>query len=221
MFITHQSIGLPDASREPAGIPSCLPACSPGLVWEIDCSRCAILAIALFCLIHDLRSFNLRTVQWRRIRDRSVACQAACSQVQSKPSRTQRRRQLGCSIPESHNADVAELNDPKKVAQSIDRDLKQSDTEDPNTVGFVPAFMLGNIYVCKVPERQVPASLPCKQATGAQESSTITCPKQHFMHPPARCMHCCLQSSVCWKLTLLKSNIMQKQQEQVNGRRQH
>ena len=111
----------------------------------------------------------------------SVARQAACSQVQSKPSRTQTRRQLGCSPPGTLNADVAEVSDPEIVGdagQPVQRELNQPDgrpvPRDPNVAGFVPAFILGKVYLCKVPERQVLASKPCKQATGAHEGSNVT-----------------------------------------------
>ena len=182
MFITHQSVGLSDASREPTGcIPSCVPASVAGLVWEIDCSRCTIQEVVVIRVTVELCSFNLRVVFRCRAGKGSVARQAACSQVQSKPSRTQTRRQLGCSPPGTLNADVAEVSDPEIVGdagQPVQRELNQPDgrpvPRDPNVAGFVPAFILGKVYLCKVPERQVLASKPCKQATGAHKGSNVT-----------------------------------------------
>ena len=94
----------------------------------------------------------------------SVTPQVICSHVQSKPSRTRRRRkQLEFSSHEPLDADVVDASQPdvvgnagrpvKNIHNQAGTKHRQTVPKDPNTVGFVPAYILGNMYLCKTPER--------------------------------------------------------------------
>lgn len=82
--------------------------------------------------------------------------------VQSKPSVTR----LQGHLLGAYQADVAEASQSDVVGndhQHFEGRTRRSGTtearpvsQDPNVIGFVPAFILGDIYVCKLPERQVP-----------------------------------------------------------------
>ena len=91
----------------------------------------------------------------------SFASAAASIHVQSKPSRAQ--AQQG-ELDGSSRAVVAATSQSNVIGDAQQpSELKQTGTKeshavskDPNVVGFVPAFILGDIHVCKLPERQVP-----------------------------------------------------------------
>lgn len=181
MFVTYQSVGLSDVSTEPADIPPCAAANSSPLIWEIDCGRCARIRIRLKPSTPEpLQLPQLELGPCCRTRKRSLTPSAACIPVQSKPSRT-RQRQLGHSLG-SYIADVAEVSQPdvsgnvRQPAQHQPRQVgtKEGQPRDPNVVGFVPAFILGDVYVCKLPDRQVSWLNP-KVKFDVQQSRSYIC----------------------------------------------
>lgn len=124
-----------------------------------------------------LSIFSLRAVcRCCRAPKGSIIPQVTSSQhVQSKPSGMRRRTQLEFSSHEPLDADVVEASQPDVVSdagQPVKSQRNQAGTKhrqtvpkDPNTVGFVPAYILGNMYLCKTPERQVPGLNLRKHAT--------------------------------------------------------
>lgn len=68
-------------------------------------------------------------------------------------------------------------------------------SKDPNVVGFVPAFILGNIYVCNLPERQVPftACSFVQQEPHVHQRLTSCRFPSLFAHCPTLCLHLCHQ----------------------------
>lgn len=159
-FVTRQSVGISNASDPVIDICQAASTFSPQFSWTLhsDC-RYTLVYRAPASFRSTLHAALQRTNACARGRIRIGHL------LSSSHQRDNVERQTHQSTPalpalrhlESHREQEGETPaEPtgREAADTLAQIFRSRATpQDPNIVGFVPAFVMGNIYVCQLPDR--------------------------------------------------------------------